>query len=285
MKFAIAASDRYLGVFEALSAAGWQAVKLFTSEVGGRLHRNAAVMQVANRLGIPTQQLRMRAQDLEALAAAGCEALVVASYPWRVPEWRGHLKYAINFHPSPLPEGRGPYPLVNALLEGRRSWGVSCHRIDHDFDAGAVLAAEHFEVDPHATHEDLDLRCQMAARRLAGTVAGGLEALWTHAEPQGAGGYYPHWGKEERSLDFTQPVAELQRKLRAFGLIETCATINKVEIFVRRAEAWREVHAYQSGALAHKDGQRMVVAARDGFVAILEWSPISPDVSAGNIGR
>lgn len=54
---------------------------------------------------------------------------------------------------------------------------------------------------------------------------------------------------------------------------------------MRRAEAWRDVHAYQPGALARKDGQRMVVAARDGFVAILEWSLISPDVSAGNIGR
>ena len=81
------------------------------------------------------------------------------------------------FHPSPAPEGRGPYPLVGAILEQRSIWAVTCRRINEKFDQGAILDAENFRLDPDEYHESLRLKTQMAVGRLAARVADGFESL------------------------------------------------------------------------------------------------------------
>ncbi|MDB5804117.1 MAG: fmt2 [Betaproteobacteria bacterium] len=285
MRFAITATDRYLGVLDTLVQAGWAPVKLFTPPVDGRVHRNRAVIESAQRLGMQIQLSPMTADDLAALGAQGCEALVVASYNWKIPDWRPALKYAINLHASPLPEARGPYPAVQALLEGRRSWAVSCHKLEASFDSGDLLAQESFALDDADSHESLDLKIQMAAKRLAGRVAGDLPALWNSARAQGTGSYWKHWRAEDRKLDFSRSVDEVLRQVRAFGLIECTASVNGVDIFVRRAVGWTESHNAAPGAMVHGDGAAMVVAARDGYIGIVEWSLLDPDAVTGNRPR
>src|SRR5882724_8499382 len=130
MRFAITATDTYLGVLDTLVQAGWQPMKLFIPQVDNRVHRDRAVREAAQRHGMEVQLSPMKASDLATLSAQGCEALAVASYNWKVPDWRPYLKYAVNFHAAPLPEARGPYPAVRALLEGHRSWAVSCHKVE-----------------------------------------------------------------------------------------------------------------------------------------------------------
>ena len=285
MQFAITASDRYLGVFETLVNAGWKPLKLFTTPGDQRIHRNEAVIKYAQGLGIEIQISRLGQKDLAALAAAGCEALVVASYNWRIPDWRSYLQYAINFHPSPLPAGRGPYPMVSALLEQQQTWAVSCHQLSEEFDRGKILAAEAFPLHGEECHESLDLKIQMVAKRLAARVASDFPALWTNAREQGAGSYIKLWGPAERALDFSATVDQVLRKVRAFGMIEVTATVNNVNIFVRRAVGWREAHGHTCGAVAHVDGMSLVVAAKDGYIAILEWSFFDPAATTGRIGR
>src|SRR3712207_3566117 len=103
MKFAFAGIDFLSGVFEGLLAAGWTPVKLFTRPCDGVYDHNDAVVERARRLKLPIQLSRIAASDLAALGAEGCDALVVAGYPWLVRDWTGHLRYGLNVHPSPLP--------------------------------------------------------------------------------------------------------------------------------------------------------------------------------------
>lgn len=285
MRFAITASDRYLGVWESFIARGWVPVKLFTTPVDHRLHHNKAVIKYARQLGIEAQISPMTADDLQDLAEQGCEALVVASYSWRIGDWRPHLKYAVNFHPSPLPLGRGPYPAVPAILENSPSWGVTCHQLEATMDTGPILASRHFPLSPQECHESLDLRLQMAARDLAGEVADHFIDYWNGATPQMNASYFPHWTQEDRTLDFTQTVEAIMRRVRAFGMIECQATVNDVTIHVHRAVGWTESHAFRPGAMVHTSAMQMVVAARDGFIGIVEWSLLSPDAPVGNIHR
>ena len=126
MRFAITCVDRYIGVLDALLAAGWTPVKLFTVPLHSPLDSNRLVFEKARSLGIPAQVSRLEKDDLEDLARRGCQALIVASYDWRIGDWRPYLPHAVNFHPSPLPVGRGPYPAVRAILDGFENWGVSC---------------------------------------------------------------------------------------------------------------------------------------------------------------
>jgi methionyl-tRNA formyltransferase len=271
MRFAITCSDRYLGVFEAFLKAGWTPVKLFTVPLDNRYDHNQAAIARAGSLNIPVQISPITPADLADLAGR-CDALVVASYNWRIGDCTPHLAHAVNFHPSPLPIGRGPYPAVKAILDGATQWGVSCHKLEREFDSGAILAQDRFPLAADECHESLDIKIQLAMNRLAHRVAANLPALWQAAAPQCGGSYWPRWTEAERSIDFGLPVEHISRHLRAFGLIESLARVNDTVLHVRRAVAWTESHGNRPGAVVHINNRTLVVAARDGYVALIEWS-------------
>jgi len=271
MRFAITGCDRYLNVFEEFLRAGWEPVKLFTCPATNLLSANTRMTKMAERRGIPVQQARMHDDDLRDLRERGCDALVVASYDWRIGNWPAYLKHAINFHPSPLPVGRGPYPLVRAILEDRRSWAITCHKIAPQFDTGDILAADTFALHPQECHESLNLKLQMASGRLARQVATDFESLWNRAQPQSSGEYWPLFTPAERTVDFARPVDTILRQLRAFGSLECFAFANEEPIYVRRALGWAEAHGLAPNTVAHVDNHTMVIAAADGYIALLDW--------------
>jgi len=275
MRFAITCVDRCLPIFEALLTEGWEPVKLFTIPPGPLVSANHTTIARAVELNLPIQISRMQDSDLKDLADRGCEALVCASYNWKVGDWRPHLRYGLNFHPSPLPLARGPYPAFRAILESRKTWGVACHKLESRFDVGDILADEAFALADDECHESLNLKTQMAFRRLAGRVGRNVHSLWDQAKPQGPGSYWKGSTDDDRMLDFTQPVETIMRTVRAFGLTESIARISNGVVYVRRATGWTEQHSHAPGAVVHTDGRRWVVAAKDGYIALLEWSPIT----------
>lgn len=174
MRFAIATSDGYQCVLEALLAGGWELQALFVSP-GDHLNGTGQVIARALALGADVRHSPMTADDLAALGRQGCDLLLVASYAWRIPPWQERIPYAVNLHPSPLPEGRGPYPLVRAILENRRQWAVTAHAITDVLDGGDILDAESFPIADDESHESLCLKVQMAGRP-AGRPRGGRAA-------------------------------------------------------------------------------------------------------------
>jgi methionyl-tRNA formyltransferase len=284
MRFAFAGIDFLADAFDGFVAAGWRPIKLFTRPCDGVHDFNERIVAEAATRKLPIQMSRITPADLAALGQAGCECLVVAGYPWRIPPWREHLRYALNFHPSPLPEGRGPYPLYRAILDGRADWGMSAHVLEDAYDTGAVLGREVFALSPLETHETLLARCQMATRRIARGLAANFAAAWAAAEPQVAGTYYPRASDADRTLDFRLPVATLLRRIRAFGVVETLAPLGPGTIHVAQAHGWEEAHDLPPGTLAHQYRRVITVAAKDGFLAITRWSPVSLD-AARNFGR
>ena len=279
MRFAITACDSSLGVFEGFLRAGWEPVKFFGVSAQGGLDGNQKAIELAQSKHVDVQLSRMSEDDLRDLGESGCEVLIVADYKWRIGDWRPYLKHAVNFHPSPLPEARGPYPMVRAILENRKSWAVSCHRLDPDFDTGDILAAETFQLNDSECHESLNLKIQMASGRLADRVANNFLELWNQAIPQGQGDYWPNPTQEEQTIHFSSSVDTIMRQIRAFGLIGCLAYINGVSICVRRAVGWTEMHNHPAGTVAHVNGNTIVVAAKDGYIGIIEWSTASNDLS------
>ena len=272
MRFAFAGIDFLAGVFEALLAEGWDPVKLFTRPCDGVYDSNDGVLERARQLSLPLQLSRIRPADLAVLGAQGCEALVVAGYPWLIHGWEGHLNYAINIHPSPLPVGRGPYPLFRAILDGYERWGVTAHALDPGFDTGAILCQEQFPLSPAETHETLLAKCQMSARRLATARGRDCPDRWRAARPQSGGSYFPRAHDGQRTLEWSQEVAVILRRIRAFGGVETIADVAGRRIFITAASGWTEPHAHNPGTVLHQHQGHLVVAARDGFVQLTDWN-------------
>ncbi|XYD07751.1 formyltransferase family protein [Methylobacterium sp. NMS12] len=287
MKFAFAGIDFLGGVFEGLLDAGWTPVKLFTRPCDGVYDHNEVIVARARSLRLPIQLSRIRERDIEALQAEHGRdwALVVAGYPWLIKGWKGRAAYGLNFHPSPLPTGRGPYPLFRAVLDRYETWGMTAHVLTDGFDTGDILAQEIFALSPRESHETLLAKCQMAARRLAaGPLGRDLPNRWRRSEPQGDGSYWPRATDADRTLDFRQDVETVLRRVRAFGTVETIARLGDARVFVAEAQGWQERHAHTPGAVVHRHRRHVVVAAVDGYVQLTRWSPV-PLAEAGQVGR
>jgi len=280
MRFAIAAVDRYLGVFEAFVHAGWQPLKLFTVPMIHESNSQHAVISYATQYKAEIQLSKITSRDMQALQEQGCEALIIASYDWKIGDWHPFLKYAVNFHASPLPEGRGPYPVPRAILDGWTYWGVTCHQITPQIDHGDILATETFSLHANECHESLDLKIQMAARRLATAVAHSFDDLWQKAKPQGSGSYWKRYHVKEHVIEFQQPIEHVMRHIRAFGNLGSLACISGTWISVKQAVGWTETHTHPPGYVAHVYNKSIVVAAADGYIGFLDFTLASPEVIA-----
>ncbi|MFZ6862211.1 formyltransferase family protein [Undibacterium sp. Ji67W] len=271
MRFAFAGCDRNLSIFGALVAASWQPVKIFSVPEQEGIAYHSALLACANDHHISVQLDPLRPHDLLALEELACDILVVGSYNYKIPDWNEHLPYAINFHPSPLPIGRSPYPLVNAILHEHRHWAVTCHRIDAAYDTGAILAAHPFAIDQFDTHESLHIKIQIASAQLAAQIALKFGALWDAANIQSEGDYWPLFSAADRTIDFATSVHQIRLQLQAFGKLECCATVNRQEVRVKNGYAWFESHNVAIGQVAHEYASNIVIACKDGFVVFNDW--------------
>ena len=122
----------------------------------------------------------------------------------------------LNFHPAPLPDFRGVGGYNVAVLEGLRSWGVSCHFVDEHFDTGDLVEVERFPIDHESeTAFSLDLKSQEHLLGLFERVLGrALAGEELPRSPQGEGRYLSRAEFEE--LRVVRAGDDLPRKLRAF---------------------------------------------------------------------
>ncbi|WP_112664513.1 methionyl-tRNA formyltransferase [Microvirga flavescens] len=272
MRFAFAGIDFLGDVFLTLLDRGWQPLKLFSRPCDAVYDFNDVTISKAHSLNVPVQMSRILPSDLAQLREQGCEALIVAGYPWLITGWEGHIPYAVNFHPSPLPQGRGPYPLFRAVLDSLPEWGMTVHALAPSFDTGPILTQDLFPLTKGETHDTLLAKCQMAGKRMAHALAEDLPNLWAQAKPQGAGSYWPRITQKDRTLDWTRGVEDVLRRVNAFGSIESVAEIQSRLLHVWSADGWTEHHEYRPGTLAHRHRNHLVVAASDGFVQLTGWS-------------
>lgn len=73
-------------------------------------------------------------------------------------------------------------------------------------------------------------------------------------------------------------------RIRAFGPGQSLANINGGCFIVKRAVGWRAKHDLAPGVIAHTHHRTMVIAASDGYIAVLESEgplPFPPNCSPG----
>ena len=142
-------------------------------------------------------------------------------FSWRIPQEALDVpRYgAVNQHPALLPRHRGPIPLSWALREGDPVFGVTWHRMDADFDTGAILAQSSipildeettmFETGPRIVPAGLALLPQVFERLAAGDPG----------DPQGTEG--ASWGgmfeEDYATIDWSaQTAREIHNQVRAW---------------------------------------------------------------------
>lgn len=214
MKIAYLGIDLLKPVLDALLAEGCQVLKLFTCPVDNVTEFNTAVIQTAEGRGIPYTLSRITAADLDKLSAQGCQLLVCAGYYYRAPVTDAFPM--VNFHPTPLPVGRGSWPMPRLILEGTEFGGVTAHKMAADFDTGEILLQERF---PLAGREDHRTYMEKVYEKVPGMVhklVNDLPQVLANAQPQGAGEYWPLPREADWTVTPDMDAARADLILRAF---------------------------------------------------------------------
>jgi methionyl-tRNA formyltransferase len=155
-----------------------------------------------------------------AIEAARADVMVVAAYGLILPQWvlDAPALGCLNIHASLLPRWRGAAPIHRAIEAGDAVTGVTIMQMDAGLDTGDMLLVERLPIaagDTTATlHDRLAvLGGRLIVEALEMAACGGLPRT-----PQPAEGVtYAHKiDKAEAQLDWWQPAAVLERRLRAF---------------------------------------------------------------------
>jgi methionyl-tRNA formyltransferase len=189
---------------------------------GGTL-KPPAVKAAALRLGVPViqpdkvrnpeamNQLRAWAPDLIVVAAFG---QILRPDVLDLPKWG-----CINIHASLLPRGRGAAPIQAAILAGDQQTGITIMKMDPGVDTGPLLSQRAIPISPEDTAGTLfEKLAPLGAKLLLETLPRYLSGE-LQPQPQPAEGvtYVPMLKKEDGLLDFNQPAAALERRVRAFN--------------------------------------------------------------------
>ena len=156
----------------------------------------------------------------EALQQARPDVMVVAAYGLILPQWVLDLPRlgCLNIHASLLPRWRGAAPIHRAIEAGDSETGVTIMQMDAGLDTGDMLLVERLAIQPGDTtgslHDRLAaLGARMVVEALELAACGGLRPV-----PQPAEGvtYAYKIDKAEAAIDWSQPAAAIERRIRAF---------------------------------------------------------------------
>jgi methionyl-tRNA formyltransferase len=210
----------------ALLQAGYDVVGVLTKEdqpAGrGQKLEASAVKQLTQAHGLAIQQPHtLRAAEARAaLADLAPDVIVVAAYGLILPQEVLDLPRfgCINVHGSVLPRWRGAAPIAAAILAGDVEAGVSIMRMDAGVDTGPMLSAAYLPIAPDDTTGTLtpklaSLGADLLVRTLPRWLAGELAPI---PQPEEGATYAPRITKEEGQIDWTEPAALIERRVRAY---------------------------------------------------------------------
>ncbi len=187
----------------------------------GRKLAPTPVHAVADELGVPMLKPEKVGSD-EALAWLGDQrpdlGVVVAFgqfIPRKVRELPAHG--LINGHASLLPKYRGAAPIPYAVLEGEAKTGITVMRVEKQMDAGDWCLMRELEIDPDETAGELSERlsrlCAEALVDAVDAMADGSAVF--QAQDASRATLAPKIGREFARIDWTRPVDEVLRRIRA----------------------------------------------------------------------
>jgi methionyl-tRNA formyltransferase len=157
----------------------------------------------------------------EAIAAAHADVMVVAAYGLILPQWvlDAPRLGCLNIHASLLPRWRGAAPIHRAIEAGDTETGVTIMQMDAGLDTGDMLLGEKLRIAPQditgSLHDKLaDLGGRLIVEALELAACGGLKPV---VQPADGVTYAHKIEKHEALTDWTQGVAAIERRIRAFN--------------------------------------------------------------------
>ncbi|HYP06200.1 MAG TPA: formyltransferase family protein [Bryobacteraceae bacterium] len=263
-----AGCDFFASVFDSLLArADIDVVLCLTGERHTPHVSNVA--RLARRNKIPVHYGGFTPRLIRRIRSLSADAMLCASYSYRVPVADLAIAFNLNLHPTLLPHGRGPNPIPYLIGEHSRFSGLTIHEMIHGFDQGAILAQQAVPVRENWGYHELALAMCAHAPTVVNQVFDNLEELFATRRPQEAGSYWPRPSREDRTVRWTEPAARIAAKSRRFGALGVLCLIDGEEQKITHPIAFVEVdHDFDCGRVILHSSGVAYVAARGGIVRI-----------------
>lgn len=161
------------------------------------------------------------ADTVAAIAAFEPDLIVVAAYGLILPQHVLDIPNAgcLNVHASLLPRWRGAAPVQAAILAGDDKSGVCLMRMEAGLDTGPVYACEELDIGAGETAGELHDRLAAAGAELLVRHVDAIAAGKMQPEPQHdeLATYAHKFSPADAMLDWSEPAAVLERRVRAFN--------------------------------------------------------------------
>lgn len=178
----------------------------------------------------------------------------------------------LNLHASLLPRHRGAAPIQAAIMAGDRETGITVIYMDEGLDTGDILLQKRIPISSDETGGSLhDRLAELAPVALEGAltqIASGTAAC--EAQNSADITYAPKLEREHGRIDPREPVAVIERKLRAFDpwpgsylmLRTKSGEERKLKIF---GATITDRTRTEPGAIVTSEGEIMI-GAKDGWL-------------------
>lgn len=144
----------------------------------------------------------------------------------------------INLHPSLLPKYRGPSPIESAIVSGDSETGVSIMQLTHEMDAGPVYSQIKLPLNGNEYADDLyKTLAKKGAKQLVTSLPSILDgSLQAREQNQADVVICQLIEKTDGNIDWNQPAAQIERKIRAYNIWPKSRTkLGNVEVIITKA--------------------------------------------------
>lgn len=241
------------------------------------------VKQLAQQHGLPVAQphsLRLdgkypdeAAAARDALLAAQSDVMVVAAYGLILPQWTLDLPRlgCLNIHGSLLPRWRGAAPIHRAIEAGDAETGITIMQMDAGLDTGDMLLIGAEPIREGDTTAVLHDRLAALGGRLIVAALAQAGALVRTPQPTKGVNYAHKIEKAEAAIDWSQPAAVIERRVRAFDPFPGCTFTLHTDKGPEVVKLWRASVVPASGSpgeVLHAQGDTLVVACGEQALAL-----------------
>ena len=208
------------------------------------------------------------------LFAAAADAIVVAAYGLILPPWLLDLPRlgCINIHASLLPRWRGAAPIQRAIEAGDVETGVTLMQMDTGLDTGAILLVSATPIAASETSATLQDRLAVIGGEL---VVQGLSLaadgkLPSRPQPTTGATYAAKIAKAEATIDWREPAAAIERRLRAFDPFPGARSVLEGESITCWRATLDDQRAGAPGEIVAVDESGLTVACGEGALRLVE---------------
>jgi methionyl-tRNA formyltransferase len=170
---------------------------------------------------LPVLQPKRIKSSVEEIRALKPDVIVVMAYGQILPRTILEIPRiaCLNLHASLLPRHRGAAPIQAAIVAGDRETGISVMYMDEGLDTGDVLLLKRIEIASEETGGSLHDRLAEVAPAALKEALTQLQSGAAARTPQdsSAATYAPKLEREHGRIDWGEPAALIERKIRAFN--------------------------------------------------------------------